>query len=1305
MAEASGDGYSRNPEHEHKHGEQYSGRKKIPTVQRFNEQERQKREEADRQERDSKRRGLSRVVRDPITGGKVQIKDSSGDYKESANDMNITVPRRNVVGSSAEGMKPTDFNCEGAHLSELHEDPESDQHDLPFGKFLGRKTSRAARRTSQDPPRNIQSQKRDEKQRQRDDDGHTAANDEDGWVDLPMRGQRSNLMFYTLPDPDFDQHHDNVMQWFLKLPLFIFASECFRYFVIDFGRLTAICCYLAAGYWIKEQMELSWNNTKLDTVKRRADQALAKRVPESVEWLNALVHAVWKQINPDIFTAAIDKLEDIMQASAPSIIHAVKVDDLGHGDHPVRILSMRYLDDKEIDEDENHNAEDQHPGDFVNVEVSAAYCATESSCSAASKVKNMHLLIIFYGGLANVLGVPLPIWTEIQGFLVTLRLRMQFTPEFPYIKNTTFSLMGLPKFSISVVPISQRLINISNLPIISTFVEKSIKAALNEYVAPKSYTIDLGQLIAEDDVARETKAIGVVVVHIHRAEGLEAQDSGGKSDPYVVVSMSNYGKPIFSSRIIEKTLNPVFQETCFVLVTPESLRSRERLSLQIWDSDKVTADDELGRVEFDLQDLVRNSGNIEERTDGLVSTIQGKRMSGKLVWSVGYFSKRRSNPELATDGSDPNLAEDIKSHPDVKNRRALPDSKLAKAVTYCSPDPAWPSGILHIQIHQAIDLFADIPKSSHESGMYNKQGQDTTLPEVEEDEAQSPSSYCNIMMNDLTIYRTRTKPFSNKPYFNAGTERFVRDWRTAVCLISVRDSRTREHDALLGVVPLKLSEVFKNGSQVSKNYPIIGGVGQAKLKISLLWESIDYRLPKKMLGWDIGNFRIISNRMRVVDIRGEGRQLKNMRLKIHTAAASMTLGRRHCRGGHDDFYWDTSESGMEHFEIPCVRRHSTAVCIEFHSSSRLHAYAIATYWLDSLLDSDAQTLRLDIWRTDSDEKRCQIRQNKPRNQELGHEGVEKLGHFEFDAVFLRGLGTSHEKDVRTNVHLRQAHEAWQAAITHGKRERGDTYLVGRKGDKTPELNRPDLYSQLNDSTRKAKAEDSAHNDHFRSRENEAVDEEGRETVDASAKIVADVSDEHQRGGTEVSFANGAHNAHSSGKTNFDSGARKGEHHDGTTVDDNKHFGRSESRNSMQAPLWDEAWLQHNNLGMPVKSDDNDDEDEDEDDYYNGEKYRRGSITPTAAKRQSAMFSESDISEVSIDTSHAYDEDGPGNKMTKRQMRKAEKQQLHRQQRGSQQFKPFRTLKWAKDGVILGKAKVMGKLMGSQMRTPDVESEV
>ncbi len=48
------------------------------------------------------------------------------------------------------------------------------------------------------------------------------------------------------------------------------------------------------------------------------------------------------------------------------------------------------------------------------------------------------------------------------------------------------------------------------------------------------------------------------------------------------------------------------------------------------------------------------------------------------------------------------------------------------------------------------------------------------------------------------------KPITSSPMFNAGTERFVKDWRTAHVAVTVKDSRMRENDAILGTVFLKV---------------------------------------------------------------------------------------------------------------------------------------------------------------------------------------------------------------------------------------------------------------------------------------------------------------------------------------------------------------------------------------------------------------------------------------------------------------------------------------------------------------------
>lgn len=54
------------------------------------------------------------------------------------------------------------------------------------------------------------------------------------------------------------------------------------------------------------------------------------------------------------------------------------------------------------------------------------------------------------------------------------------------------------------------------------------------------------------------------------------------------------------------------------------------------------------------------------------------------------------------------------------------------------------------------------------------------------------------------MYETRVKPITSSPMFNAGTERFIRDWRKTHVTVTVKDSRMRENDPVLGVVFLKV---------------------------------------------------------------------------------------------------------------------------------------------------------------------------------------------------------------------------------------------------------------------------------------------------------------------------------------------------------------------------------------------------------------------------------------------------------------------------------------------------------------------
>ena len=93
---------------------------------------------------------------------------------------------------------------------------------------------------------------------------------------------------------------------------------------------------------------------------------------------------------------------------------------------------------------------------------------------------------------------------------------------------------------------------------------------------------------------------------------------GSPADPYVTLTYSRLGKALFSTRIIKSDRNPVFEETAALLVDLSVLKLGEKLSIQLWDSDRSSAvgcswsyisvrskltfsqDDMLGFVEVDI---------------------------------------------------------------------------------------------------------------------------------------------------------------------------------------------------------------------------------------------------------------------------------------------------------------------------------------------------------------------------------------------------------------------------------------------------------------------------------------------------------------------------------------------------------------------------------------------------------------------------------------------------------------------------------------------------------------------------------
>lgn len=225
-----------------------------------------------------------------------------------------------------------------------------------------------------------------------------------------------------------------------------------------------------------------------------------------------------------------------------------------------------------------------------------------------------------------------------------------------------------------------------DVPLISNFVQSSVDAAVSQYVAPKSKTLDLRDMLVGDDFKKDTLARGVLVVHIKRAYDFKEGDPGiplikeGSSDAYVSVGWAKFGKPLWSTRVIEHEMNPYWEETSYVLVTPDEINAEEQLRVQLWDADRYTADDDLGRIELDLTALMRDkksNGKMFDREDGFRRLSAKEGMPGKLCWSVGYYSKALiSQDQMRRQTAEPHindidaLKEDVYHESERKLREA-----------------------------------------------------------------------------------------------------------------------------------------------------------------------------------------------------------------------------------------------------------------------------------------------------------------------------------------------------------------------------------------------------------------------------------------------------------------------------------------------------------------------------------------------------------------------------------------------------------------------------------------------------------
>ena len=189
-----------------------------------------------------------------------------------------------------------------------------------------------------------------------------------------------------------------------------------------------------------------------------------------------------------------------------------------------------------------------------------------------------------------------------------------------------------------------------------------------------------------------------------------------------------------------------------LLVTPELIKADEQLSVELWDSDRSTADDIVGKVELSMQKMIQHPGKMYPQVSKLSGMDADSEMPGELHWEVGYFSKPQFRPALRTDGKDINLPDALKDKKEFQDDKGTLSTATEDAVAHTPPDPLWPSGICSVVIHQIVNLELENVQGSqgNRKGREYEPAKDAG-ENTEEESKKLPSSYCTILYNDQLV--------------------------------------------------------------------------------------------------------------------------------------------------------------------------------------------------------------------------------------------------------------------------------------------------------------------------------------------------------------------------------------------------------------------------------------------------------------------------------------------------------------------------------------------------------------------------
>lgn len=196
---------------------------------------------------------------------------------------------------------------------------------------------------------------------------------------------------------------------------------------------------------------------------------------------------------------------------------------------------------------------------------------------------------------------------------------------------------------------------------------------------------------------------------------------------------------------------------------------------------------------------------------------------------------------------------------------------------------------------------------------------------------------------------------------------------------------------------------FNVGAYVPANLRLLG---HGRVRISMVFRSIQLQKPIELLGWEYGTLKVMS-KIKSNDLPDH---YKKLRLKLRTSVQSEAMSIQ-------PDGWSGHHQGQS-VELAVRQRYRSSLIVEFQEINPInnHIPAFAILWLKDIPDDEEKTMTLTVWKGDL----------KRAEANCEPENGENLGHIEIRLRFQPGISNHHKKlfsrdknlaDVMEVVHI------------------------------------------------------------------------------------------------------------------------------------------------------------------------------------------------------------------------------------------------------------------------------------------------